>query len=338
MRAELKRELSEAGLLKSRPVATYLKAALLFAMCAAAFAAFLLAPQLWMRVGILWFAIPLTIALIMLGHESGHGTISRNQWVNDFIGYATFPLLGGVSFTFWKYKHNLHHAHVNVDNRDPDVPIFPLAMTRAQKATGPGFMQRMQSVQMYVFWPLTLLTTFAFRIDGYRYFLGQGRRIGSRAERHIDGLCLLGHFAMWLVIPVAVFHVSIASVVVFYLAWALSAGMLLAMIFLPAHTPFPLYSSSDDNLALQLETSQNLLTNRVFSFLLIGLDHQVEHHLFPRMSHLSLGKAAPIVRAHCERHGLPYQEQKWGKAIWETTVEVHERRELEPGPQPARAA
>jgi len=36
------------------------------------------------------------------------------------------------------------------------------------------------------------------------------------------------------------------------------------------------------------------------------LNYQVEHHMFPQLSMLSYQKAAPQVRAICEKHGVPY--------------------------------
>ena len=33
---------------------------------------------------------------------------------------------------------------------------------------------------------------------------------------------------------------------------------------------------------------------------------QVEHHLWPDLSMLSYQKAAPLVRALCKKHGVPY--------------------------------
>jgi hypothetical protein len=37
------------------------------------------------------------------------------------------------------------------------------------------------------------------------------------------------------------------------------------------------------------------------------------------MSHLHVKRAAPVVRAFCARHGLPYSESGWGAALWATT-------------------
>jgi hypothetical protein len=39
------------------------------------------------------------------------------------------------------------------------------------------------------------------------------------------------------------------------------------------------------------------------------LNYQIEHHMFPDLSMLSYQKAAPIVRAACEKYGVPYVQE-----------------------------
>jgi fatty acid desaturase len=39
-----------------------------------------------------------------------------------------------------------------------------------------------------------------------------------------------------------------------------------------------------------------------------GLNHQIEHHLFPSMPSANLRRAKPVVRAFCEEIGVPYHE------------------------------
>lgn len=37
-----------------------------------------------------------------------------------------------------------------------------------------------------------------------------------------------------------------------------------------------------------------------------GLNYQIEHHLFPRMSHAHYSLIAPVVREVCEKHNVAY--------------------------------
>jgi linoleoyl-CoA desaturase len=44
----------------------------------------------------------------------------------------------------------------------------------------------------------------------------------------------------------------------------------------------------------------------VFAFLNGSINYQIEHHLFPGMSHIHLPRIAPIVRQTCEEFHIPY--------------------------------
>ncbi|MFN7134234.1 MAG: fatty acid desaturase family protein [Myxococcales bacterium] len=320
LRAELKAELDAAGLLEERPGLTYLKAAVLLAATISLFLLCYHAPSWWMKLPLFAAGIFTNVALIMMGHESGHGSVSQNRWLNDALGYFAFPLMSGLSLTYWKYKHNtLHHSYPNVAHKDPDIAVYPFAFYKEQKTEKAGPARFVQKYQGLLFWPLTLLTGFAMRFDSLVFLGGRGRKLVKADARLADIACLVTHYALWLVVPTLVFGLPVVPVAVAFVVWNALAGILLGAIFVPAHMTMPLYREYDENFILQLRTTQNLKTNRLFSFLLIGLDHQVEHHLFQRMPHHGVRKASPIVRAFCERHGLPYNEQPWGRALWETT-------------------
>ena len=47
-----------------------------------------------------------------------------------------------------------------------------------------------------------------------------------------------------------------------------------------------------------------------------GLQYQVEHHLFPTLSHVQLERASPLIQEFCRQHGLPYHTMSWPKVLW----------------------
>ncbi len=319
LRAELKAELDRAGLFVHQPAKVYGKFVLLALVTAGFFALTILAGPWWLKVPPFLAGLVASIALVMIGHDAGHGAVSPRQGVNDLLGYLAFPVAGGMSLTYWKYKHNtLHHSYPNVIHKDPDTEVYPFAFSREQRAKG-GLARFIQAHQGLFFWPLTALTTFAMRLDGVKFLFGRGRRLAPARDRALDLAAIVLHHLLWLAVPVLAFHLPLLHVALFYVAWSMGSGLLLAAIFMPAHMVLPLFRTYDENFVLQLRTTQNLRTNRLFSFLMIGLDHQLEHHLFQRMSHLSAKRAAPIVRAFCARRGLPYFEQDWGAALWAVT-------------------
>ena len=46
--------------------------------------------------------------------------------------------------------------------------------------------------------------------------------------------------------------------------------------------------------------------NPVLTWMLGGLNFQIEHHLFPRVPHTHYPKIAEIVRRNCAKHGVRY--------------------------------
>ena len=67
-------------------------------------------------------------------------------------------------------------------------------------------------------------------------------------------------------------------------------------------------SDPKDVWRLQFETTRRLTMPKWLSFFFIGLDYQLEHHLFPRIPHQRLPKVAEITRRWSKENGVPYHE------------------------------
>ena len=105
------------------------------------------------------------------------------------------------------------------------------------------------------------------------------------------------------------------------------SGFILGVIFQTAHvvttSEYPL---PDENGLMKenwvvhqlLTTSDFSPGNRVLSWLIGGLNYQVEHHLFPNISHVHYRNISRLVRTTAHKHGLPYHVQSgFFKAVWE---------------------
>ena len=63
----------------------------------------------------------------------------------------------------------------------------------------------------------------------------------------------------------------------------------------------------DDWLKLQICNSGNFLTHNMAYTLCFGaINYQIEHHLFPNMSHAHYPVIAPIVKKYCLENNIPY--------------------------------
>ena len=59
---------------------------------------------------------------------------------------------------------------------------------------------------------------------------------------------------------------------------------------------------------MQLKTTMNVATPPILDFIHIGLQFQIEHHLFPRLPRHNLREARTLVKAVCKKHDLRYHE------------------------------
>lgn len=323
--AELRREIKAAGLGEPAAARIYAKFLALVGVSLALLVGIVRESPPW------WVAIPaaglsawLLTSAAMCGHDGAHGAASARAWVNDLLAWLAFALLGGLSVNYWKQKHNvLHHPFVNIARKDPDVQQSPLAMSSRQHEEHGGSVRFLQRhVQVAAFWILGApLVAVALRVASLRYLVHEiqhGRRLRSNL---VDLAWTLGHYPLWLLLPLAVSDWK--TVLLVYAIATPLMGLFLAFIFAPAHMPYPLVAESSDPLLLQLSSTRNFRTLWFFRFTLIGLDHQIEHHVAQTLHHFDLARAAPIVRDYCARHGLPYNETGWLRALLDTSRQIH---------------
>jgi len=75
---------------------------------------------------------------------------------------------------------------------------------------------------------------------------------------------------------------------------------------------------SDEWYVTQLKTTMNVDTPPLLDFVHIGLQFQIEHHLFPRVPRHNLRKVRDLVREVAKKHKLPYHEP----SFWQANVET----------------
>ncbi len=87
-------------------------------------------------------------------------------------------------------------------------------------------------------------------------------------------------------------------------------------------------------------TSRNITGGPVVDFAMGGLNHQIEHHLFPSMPSANLRRARLMIRDHCRELGVPYLERSLPSAARDVVRSVHRIgvRHADPFDCPAAAA
>ena len=248
-----------------------------------------------------------------VGHDAIHGAYSSRRWVNALLG-RTFDLMGASSL-MWSWAHNIvHHTYTNVPGVDHDLePGFFLRLYPREK---PSWAHRLQHVYAWALYCFTS-AVWVFKKDFAQ--LGEmnpwtGRKASAKDTADVV-LGKLLHFAFFLGLPfLGGLHAWWQVLVGYALSLAVS-GFTAAVVFQLAHvvegpafpTPNAAGTLDDDFYAHQLKATANFAPgNPVATFIVGGLNHQVEHHLFPRICHVHYPALSPIVKQCAEEFGVPY--------------------------------
>jgi fatty acid desaturase len=250
------------------------------------------------------------LAIIMaqlgfLGHDAAHRQIFKSGRWNDWTSLIIANLLVGISYGWWRSKHNRHHANPNKVGSDPDVTMGAIAMT-PERATRHRSrpMKWLVSHQGWYFFPILMLEGLSLHSEGFRRGMSRGP-----AERRWVELTLLTVRLGGLV--ALVFLVLSPAKAAAFLAVELAVfGFYLGSAFAPNHIGMPLVSPrlKLDFLRRQVLMSRNISGGRLIAILMGGLNYQIEHHLFPSMARPCLRKAQPLIAAYCEDAGVPYTQ------------------------------
>lgn len=302
---ELRARVEEAGLLAPRPDYYLTRIALNLALTAACWTTFALLGDSWWQ---LLVAVGLGATFVwsgFLGHDVGHRQVSRGQRTVYLLGLLHLNLLMGAAFGWWVAHHNRHHSDPNNLDRDPDTMrrqvIFDVSELPVKGRTAwRRFVIRFQSVMFFV-----LLGQEAWRVHLAGF---TAARAGVLRRPWLElGLVVLHGI---LIVGAAFVVLSPLLAVTFLLVSQTVFGCYLGAVFAPNHKGMPVYRGDVelDWLHRQVLTSRNVAPGPVTDFLYGGLNYQIEHHLFPGMPRVNLGRARPIVRAYCAEHGIPYAE------------------------------
>jgi linoleoyl-CoA desaturase len=256
-------------------------------------------------------------------HDANHGSYSNKPLLNDALGLTANGL--GASSYFWKQKHNIiHHTYTNVDGIDDDIAKSPIIRhCESQKWVPAHRIQHLYLLPVYslssIFW--------IFIMDFTKYF---SRKIYTTEAWKMT---LKNHIIFWATkVWYAVFYITIPILVwgwqgwlIGYLTMNVMLGLTLSLVFQLAHvvenTEFehiPLDQTKHIETAwaeFQLKTTSNFaMKSKVISWFVGGLNYQVEHHLFPKVSHVHYPAISEILQEKCKEFNLPYNyyTTMWG--------------------------
>lgn len=248
-------------------------------------------------------------------HDACHEAFSTRKSINFFFGLS-MNALGSDAF-MWKQKHNIvHHTFTNVEGIDDDIAKSPLLrMCTSQPRYKAHRFQHLYLTFLYgistLYWVLVK--------DWESYFKGKEFNV------KVDKMTLRDHFIFWitkiiyfglyLVLPTFVW--GFGWTVLGFVLMHLVLGATLSFVFQLAHVVenVEFEHAETETTVITNEwavhqintTSDFAVNNRFVSWFLGGLNYQVEHHLFPRVSHVHYPAIQKIVAKTCADFGVSYR-------------------------------
>ncbi len=254
-------------------------------------------------------------------HDGNHGSYSNKEWVNRLMGSSIYILAGNVYN--WQVQHNvLHHTYTNIHGHDEDLEAGRiLRFSEHVEWKKHHRFQHFYSVLLYGF--LTINWAITTDWQQMKRFMGRKLSYGKLPRPIVNWSKLviskLVYISIWIIIPIVVLDFSFWKVFLGFFIMHYTAGLILSLVFQLAHVvegaemPLPEENGTIKNTWAihQLKTTVNFSPRSfIVNYFTGGLNHQVEHHIFPHISHVHYGKIAKIVKETALEFNLPYNEYK----------------------------
>lgn len=253
-------------------------------------------------------------------HDGNHGAYSSKSWVNKMMGGTIYVLAGNVYN--WQVQHNvLHHTYTNIHGHDED-----LEAGRIIRFTPEAEWHQFHKFQHLYSFLLYGLLTFNWAITTdfkqMRNYLGRNLSYGQpQSPARLWTVLVITkiiYVLIWIVTPILA-GILWWKVLLGFFVMHYTAGIILSVIFQLAHVvdetqnPTPGENGEMENTWAihQLYTTANFAPkNKIMNWFTGGLNHQIEHHLYPHISHIHYNKIAEFVKQTAKECNLPYHEFK----------------------------
>ncbi|MEQ8357963.1 MAG: acyl-CoA desaturase [Cytophagales bacterium] len=318
LRKRVRSYFDETGQSSKGNSSLYIKALILVAMYIVPFALlmffpfhFLIAFSLCVIMGIGLAGVGMSVM-----HDGAHGVFSQNKFLNK-VAASTGYLLGSNTIN-WKVQHNvLHHTYTNIHEMDPDIETK--AVIRLNENAPLKKYQKFQHIYALALYSLMTLSKIVKDFSQLINYSKSGyvKMLKANPSREMLKLVLSKsmYVALFLIVPIVFSPFLWWQVLLGFLLVHITAGMILSLIFQMAHvvegTEQPNPNGSDilnvEWAVHEIMTTANFAPhNRILNWYIGGLNFQIEHHLFPNISHIHYKNIAPIVARTVREFGLHY--------------------------------
>lgn len=243
----------------------------------------------------------------------------------------SMEILGGSNLN-WRIQHNvLHHSFTNVHDMDEDIDSIGLLRFSPNVPR-----KKVHRFQVYYAWffygfmTLSWMTNKDFmqlsRYNKEGLLQAQNKTFRKALIQLIFSKLL--YYVYIIAVPLLVMDVSWWQVLIGFFVMHFICGIILAFVFQVAHVmPETEFMTKDDYkeenedvswAKHQMMTTANFENwNPLLTWYVGGLNYQIEHHLFPDISHIHYPKISKIVKKTAKEYGIQYNYHKtFGAAIF----------------------
>ncbi|MBK9073221.1 MAG: acyl-CoA desaturase [Myxococcales bacterium] len=291
------------------------KALVILAMLATSYIGLVFWAHTWWQALLSGFVLANSIILVgfCIMHDGGHFAFSDKKWLNRLAGRG-LDLVGGNQ-TMWTIKHGvLHHTYTNLDAHDDDLETGGVLRLHPDQPWRPW--HRFQHIYAWFSYCLLALIWAGNDIKNL---------VSGRIKSHKIGAFGAGNWIIFLTFKALFFTLGLVLPMMFHAWWVVVlgyvgvlgfVGLVMAIVFQLAHvvdhvafpTPDAATGNVQDEWAIhQCKTTANFAPRNPFvHWYTGGLNRQIEHHLFTKISHVRYGAITGVVEQTCREYGVPY--------------------------------
>lgn len=272
----------------------------------------------------IWLALVLVVLMgigmagigMCVMHDAVHGSYSDKDWINKIMG-GTMYFLGSNVFN-WKVQHNMmHHAYTNIEGYDEDIAARgPIRLSQFAPLKK---IHRYQYIHAFFFYGLLTISKLTTDFSQLATYNEEGItrkfHLNPKLEYAKMVIVKLIYLFVFIGLPVMITTFAWWQVLLGFFIMHWIAGCILSTIFQMAHVVEGAEQlRPDENGTIkcewavhELRTTSDFAKNNLFlNWYIGGLNFQIEHHLFPNISHVHYRKIASIVEKTAHDFGFNY--------------------------------
>lgn len=256
-----------------------------------------------------------------LAHDFLHHQVFNFRPLNNAFGILIGNIFQGFSVSWWKNKHNHHHAVPNVTDApsggDPDIATTPILfwseklIEQENLEEFPRWMLRNQAI---LYWPIMCMARSSWLLQSMTYHIQKRNPYFTPTwlfYSELGGLAI--HHFLYFTLLYKIGVSSIVNAILFQVVAQSMGGLFLSCVFTVGHNAMDVLTEKEmrqvDFVRLQARTTRNVTPHWFTDWFCGGLNYQVEHHIFPSIPRHNLPTVAKMFRQFCHKHSVPYTSE-----------------------------